>query len=60
MANILAWNIRGLNSPNKQEDIRIFLQKQHVGLVDLLETKVHKNNIEGVAQKLYLKAKSFS
>ena len=53
MANILAWNIRGLNSPKKQEDIRIFLQKQHVGLVALLETKVHKNNIEGVAQKLF-------
>lgn len=53
MANILAWNIRGLNSPNKQENIRIFLQKQQVGLVALLKTKVHKNNIEGVAQKLF-------
>jgi len=53
MTNILAWNIRGLNSPNKQEDIKGFLHKQKVGLVVLLETKVHKKHIEEVTQRLF-------
>ena len=53
MANIIAWNVRGLNNPNKQEDIRIFLQKQEVGLVALLETKVKRENIEEVAKRLF-------
>ena len=40
MDNIITWNIRGLNSPNKQDDIKIFLEKHRVGLVALLENKV--------------------
>jgi len=52
MTDILAWNIKGLNSPNKHEDIKGFLHKQKVGLVALLETKVHEKHIEWVAQRL--------
>jgi len=52
MTDILAWNIWGLNSPNKQEDIKGFLHKQKVGLVALFETKVYEKHIEGVAQRL--------
>jgi len=40
MDNIVAWNIRGLNWPNKQVDVHIFLQTNIVGLVGPLETKV--------------------
>jgi len=40
MDSIITWNITGLNSPNKQEDVKIFLHDQQVGLVALLETKV--------------------
>ncbi|KAJ8427987.1 hypothetical protein Cgig2_012075 [Carnegiea gigantea] len=39
MDNIIAWNVRGLNNPNKLEDIKVFLNKHEVGLVALLETK---------------------
>ena len=53
MDNILVWNIRGLNSPNKQEDIQVFLNKERVGLVALLETKVKQENIAQVAGKVF-------
>ena len=45
MDRILSWNVRGLNGPNKQEDVKIFLQQQQVGLLGLLETKVTLQNI---------------
>ena len=54
MDNIIASNIRGLNSPNRQEDIRGFLNKQDVALVALLETKVKKKNIEVVVNRLFM------
>ncbi|KAJ8420631.1 hypothetical protein Cgig2_015473 [Carnegiea gigantea] len=44
IANILAWNVRGLNRPNKQEDIKIFLHKHSIDLVALLGTKAHLGN----------------
>ena len=40
MDSILSWNVRGMNAPNKQEDIRIFLQQQQVGMIGFLEAKV--------------------
>ncbi|KAJ8426356.1 LOW QUALITY PROTEIN: hypothetical protein Cgig2_021476 [Carnegiea gigantea] len=40
METICSWNIRGLNWPNKQEDVKIFLHKKQIGLVGLLETKI--------------------
>jgi len=52
MDNILTWNVRGLNWPNKQEDIKCFLQMNKVGLVVLQETKVNKENGELVANQL--------
>ena len=53
MDDILVRNIRGVNSPNKQEDIKIFLHKQKVGLLALLETKVKEENIDKVANNLF-------
>ena len=53
MNNIITWNIRGLNSPNKQEDISGFLNKQNVGIVALLETKVKQQNITAVAYRMF-------
>ncbi|XP_056692013.1 uncharacterized protein [Spinacia oleracea] len=55
MDRILSWNVRGLNSPQKQDDIRRFIQKYGVGLVGLLEHKVKGANLGGrivVAWKL--------
>lgn len=40
MDRILIWNIRGLNNPNKQKEIKKMIQELKVGLCCLLETKV--------------------
>jgi len=52
VARICSWNIRGLNGPNKQEDVKIFLHEKNIGLVGLLEIKVKEKNVEKVANKL--------
>ena len=52
MDSILSWKIRGLNGPNKQEDVKIFLQKNFIGLVGLLEMKVKGKNVSNVAGNL--------
>ena len=53
MANIIVWNIRGLNCPNKQEDAKCFIQSQRVGLIALVETKVKKENVNEVANNVF-------
>ena len=53
MDNLIAWNVWGLNGPNKQEDVRNFLHTQNVKLVALLETKVHKDKMSYVASKVF-------
>ena len=40
MGRIIVWNVRGLNSQQKQRDLKLVLNSQRVGLVGLLETKV--------------------
>jgi len=49
MNNLASWNIWGLNWPNKQEDVKIFLHENKIGLVGLLETKIKENKVEKVA-----------
>lgn len=34
--NILCWNVRGLNVPNKQKEVILLCQRENVGLVALL------------------------
>ncbi|KAJ8421192.1 hypothetical protein Cgig2_001054 [Carnegiea gigantea] len=53
MDNILTWNVRALNWPNKQEDIKCFLQLNKVGLVGLQETNVKRGNNVSVANRLF-------
>ncbi|KAL9243905.1 hypothetical protein vseg_017742 [Gypsophila vaccaria] len=40
MDRIGFWNIRGMNSSRKQNDINFFLQNKDVGLFGLLETRI--------------------
>ncbi|XP_074315406.1 uncharacterized protein LOC141651602 [Silene latifolia] len=40
MVNLGFWNIRGLNSLNKQKEIKWFLHNNNLGLFGLVETKV--------------------
>ena len=53
MVNIASWNIRGLNWPNKQEDVKIFLQKNQISFIGLLETKVKKEKVHTVASRIF-------
>lgn len=53
MDNVLSWNVRGLNGLNKQEDIKIFLHSNKIGLAALLETKVKYGNLEAVANSIF-------
>lgn len=49
--SILAWNIRGLNDPNKVKEIKHYLDSQHVSIVGLLETRVKEKNTKRIQQK---------
>ena len=53
MNNITSWNVRGLNSPNKQKDVKIFLHQQSIGLVGLLETKIKDKEVEQIASNIF-------
>jgi len=53
MNNVISWNIRSLNWPNKQVDVHIFLQTNNVGLIGLLKTKVKIKNVEKVAAQVF-------
>ena len=52
MDSILSWNIRGMNAPNKQEDIYLFLQRHKVGMIGFLETKVLQQNVDTVMKRV--------
>ena len=52
MDSILSWNVRGMNAPNKQEDIYLFLQRHRVGLIGFLETKVQNSKIDDVMHRV--------
>jgi len=49
MSNIASWNVRGLNWPNKQEVVKLFLPLNDVGLVGLIETKIRQQNAASIA-----------
>ena len=53
MARISSWNVRGLNWPNKDEDVKIFLREKDIGLVGLLETKVKEKNVDRIADNMF-------
>lgn len=53
MDNIIAWNVRGLNSPLKQKEVMSFLLKSKCGLVGLLETKVKPQNFSKVYTNVF-------
>ena len=53
MDKFVSWNIRGLNWPNKQEDLRIFLHTHKIGLIGLMETKIKVENDSRIAARVF-------
>lgn len=54
MVNILSWNVRGLNGPNKQREVQILCNNQKMNLIGLLETKIKRDNIDEIASKMFV------
>ncbi|XP_074278368.1 uncharacterized protein LOC141601959 [Silene latifolia] len=50
MGSIGFWNVMGMNSENKQKDIRWFLHNNNIGIFGLLETRVRLSSINKVQQ----------
>lgn len=46
MIKIACWNIRGLNSPLKQKEIRSYVSNNNISIIGLLEVKVRQNNLD--------------
>lgn len=38
--NFLIWNVRGLNHPSKQREVKSMIKNNKIGLVCLVETRV--------------------
>ncbi|KAJ8421922.1 LOW QUALITY PROTEIN: hypothetical protein Cgig2_025977 [Carnegiea gigantea] len=53
MDNIVSCNIRGLNGPDKQDDVKIFLHTNKIRLAGLLEMKVKLENMDAVASRIF-------
>ncbi|XP_019248742.1 PREDICTED: uncharacterized protein LOC109228008 [Nicotiana attenuata] len=49
---ISTWNIRGLNKPYKQKELRNFLQKNKVDILGCLETRVKEKKAKNILQKV--------
>jgi hypothetical protein len=45
MMRLLIWNIRGLNQPLKQQEVKKCIRRFHVSIFCLVETRVKVNNV---------------
>lgn len=52
MIKFAAWNVRGLNDPVKQAEVRHLVQSQALSCVALLETKVQQSNQSAISLSL--------
>ena len=53
MINLACWNIRGLNEPSKQWEVRKFISDSHLDLVGIIETKVRSVNSSFIMQQIF-------
>ena len=45
---LISWNIRGLNNPHKQDNIKNIIRDNKLDIVLIQETKMLKDEIEGL------------
>lgn len=53
MDRIGSWNVRGLNSLTKHNDVKSFLNHYNIGLFGLLETRVKARNFSKVFPRIF-------
>jgi exonuclease III len=46
--NFMIWNVRGLNHPSKQQEVRSMIKLHRIGLICLVETRVKENKAESI------------
>ncbi|GAV83884.1 Exo_endo_phos domain-containing protein, partial [Cephalotus follicularis] len=46
------WNVRGLNDPSKQSEIRAFISSNSISLLGILESRVRVHNLDIVARNI--------
>ena len=52
MNSILTWNVRGLNKARKQIEVVRFISNHNISLFSLLETKVKRQGLDTLYQRL--------
>ena len=50
--NLACWNVRGLNTPLRQQEVKALVQENRVSLMGLVETWVSMANNVPIAQNL--------
>ncbi|KAJ9536540.1 hypothetical protein OSB04_un000292, partial [Centaurea solstitialis] len=53
MFNIASWNIRGLNAPDKQQEVRSFVRNNGVHICAILETHVRVESLRGICERTF-------
>lgn len=53
MIKIASWNVRGLNSPLRQREVKDFIKNMNIGLIGLLEVKIRENNFKNIARRVF-------
>lgn len=53
MIKLASWNIRGLNAPLKQREVKEFIRCNGINLCAILESHVHRDVLEGLCCKVF-------
>lgn len=51
--NVLAWNIRGLNMPLKQREVKKMVKRLKVSILGLVETRVKLENLVRIQAAMF-------
>lgn len=49
---LVTWNIRGLNKPHKQRELKLFMKENNIRILALLKHKIKKDLAGKVIQKV--------
>lgn len=60
MINIGEWNIKGLNSPLKQKEVRLFVSRNKLDFIAIVETRVRYNHLDKVSRNPFGNLEFFS
>ncbi|XP_028095883.1 uncharacterized protein LOC114295782 [Camellia sinensis] len=50
---IASWNVRGLNDPSKQKEVKSFVSKENFHVMGILETKIKQTNERKICEKCF-------